>query len=93
MIVRVNWNQWKKDACENPGPNAVREMYHVYQCDNYMVEITGYSGSSDGPCGPSQLMLHLDGRTEGAHMLAMSGGDEAFIMNDNGKTIDIIRTV
>lgn len=92
MIVRVNWNQWKKDAaCSNP-PSVV-DMYHVYQCDNYMVEITGYSGSSDGNNGPSNINLFLDGRTSESHHLVMSRGDTAFIMNDEGKTIDIIRTV
>jgi len=65
-------------------------MYHVYQCSDYFVEITGFSGSSNGPSGPSNVRLMLDGDK---HDIALSGGDEAFIMNDTGKTIDIIRTV
>lgn len=96
MIVRINWLAWKNQpisADQARDPNRPADMYHVYQCDNYMVETLGYNGSSNGDSGPSRINLFLNGRTEGAHQLALSNGDEAFIMNDAGKTIDIIRTV
>ena len=91
MIARVNWVAWKKNPSSGDGPV---DMYHVYQCDNYMVETLGYSGSSGGDSGPSKINLFLNhGFATGSHELVLSSGDMAYIMNDEGKTIDVIRTV
>lgn len=79
MFIRVCWA--KRD-----GPT----MYHVYQCGDYFVEITGYSGSSDGVSGISSARLMLDG---GKHDILISSGDNVYIMNDQGKTVDSILTV
>jgi hypothetical protein len=81
MIVKVAWAQ----------PNSEgHQMYHVYQASEYLVEFLGWSGSSGGPSGPSQARLMIDGD---AHEIYLSHGDTAYIMNDEGKTIDVVRTI
>ena len=81
MIVRVNWAQPNSDG---------HQMYHVYQATEYFVETTGWSGSLNGPSGPSNVRLMLDGDK---HDICLSNGDTAFVMNDDGKTVDVVRTI
>ena len=81
MIVRVNWNSPNSDG---------HQMYHTYEASQYLVEYLGFSGSSNGPSGPCRVRLILDGDK---HDIALSGGDTAYIMNNEGKTIDVIRTI
>jgi len=84
MIVKVEWSKPNSDGFK---------MYHTYECSEYFVEITGWSGS----CGPgmktesqpSNVRLMLDCNK---HDICLSGGDVAYIMNNEGKTIDIVRT-
>jgi hypothetical protein len=92
MIVRVNWQAWKNNPVE-ANPKGPADMYHVYQCTNYLVEIMGYSGSSLEEGGPSRVNLFLNPGTDGgSNEILLSNGDTAYIMNDAGKTIDVIRT-
>jgi hypothetical protein len=81
MIVRIDWNKPNSDG---------HKMYHVYQASEYFVEELGYSGSGLGPSGVSSLRLMLDGDK---HDICLCHGDTAFVMNDLGKTIDVIRTI
>ena len=67
---------WGKRTLDAP------EMYHVYQCSEYFVE-------EAKDCAPTQIRLMLDANK---HDISLSNGDAAFIMNDVGKTIDVIRT-
>ena len=78
MFVKVKWG--------NQSPAS----YKVWECQEYFVEITGWSGSSKGDSTPSSMRLMLD---NGKHDIQVSEGDEVFIMNNEGRTIDVIRTV
>ena len=61
--------------------NVGHKLYHVYEASDYFVEP---SDSTE-----SQVRLVLD---NGKHDMLLSGGDVAWIMNNDGKTIDTIRT-
>lgn len=81
MIVRIHWAQPNSDG---------HKMFHIYECKEYFVEELAYSGSSNGPSGPSQIRLMLDCQE---HDICLSNGDVAYVMNNEGKTIDSIRTI
>lgn len=88
MIVRVNWH-----TQDFSSPSPVAQAYHIWECGDLRIEIQGFTGSSNAghsSSGPSKVTLNLD---DGKHTISISGGDEAFIMNNEGKTIDVIRTV
>ena len=67
-----------------PRPSPLGEippkLSHVYQCSEYFLEEIGTSNA--------RLILDVN-----KHDLFLSNGDEAFIMNDQGKTIYVVRTV
>jgi hypothetical protein len=77
MIVRVDWAQPNSDG---------NKMYNVYEATEYFVE-----GLTPKDCHPSapitRLMLDIDRRD-----IILNNGDVVYVMNDNGKTIDVIRT-
>ena len=81
MIVKILWAQPNHDGYK---------MYHMYECAEYFVEETGYSGSSGGPSGLSSARLMLDGDK---HDICLGHGDVAYVMNNSGKTIEVIRTI
>lgn len=83
MIVRVNWAQPNSDG---------HSMYHVYEAAEYFVEWmdkrVGFGPSEEQkPITHARLMLDGD-----KHDIYLSNGDTAYIMNSEGKTVDIIRT-
>ena len=58
--------------------------YHVYEAHDYFVK--HHLHNADGKFS-AELWLDTD-----KHHFCLSGGDEAYIMNNDGKTIDTIRT-
>jgi hypothetical protein len=87
MIVRVNWHiDWNAPKAAD----APSQGYHLYSCKDLGIGIHGFSGSSNGPSGPSRVTLNMD---NGTHLVDVEKGDEVFIMNDEGRTVDVIRTV
>lgn len=77
MIVRINWKAME-------GSNG----YHVHECKDYLVETLAWKESSKDKGEASQVFLLLDGVQD----ISLSNGDIAYIMNDDGKTIDTIKT-
>lgn len=55
--------------------------YHVWQMDEYFVEDVQNTS-------PSQVRVILD---SSRHDILMTAGDIAYVMNDDGKTVEIIR--
>jgi hypothetical protein len=85
MFIKVEWQKPNEDG---------HTMYNVWEASEYFVEFLGWSGSGGinvpTVSGPSQVRLMLD---SSKHDIILSNGDTAFVMNDTGKTIDIIRTI
>lgn len=79
MFISILWAMPTHDG---------HKMRHMYQCGDYSV--TPFTDDqSTGPNGPAvYTQLILDG---GKHDIRLGGGDKAFIMNDDGKTIDIVQ--
>lgn len=80
MIVKVDWAKPNSDGFK---------MYHVWECSEYFVEVTGYKGDSINGSSPSNIRLMLDCDK---HDIVLNGGDTAYVMNDSGKTIEVVRT-
>lgn len=85
MFIRVQWAKPNSDG---------HQMYHVYEAKEYFVEYLAWSGETpskkDGKNEqPNQIRLMLDGSK---HDILLSDGDLAYVMNENGKTIESIRT-
>jgi len=80
MIIRVNWAV----PVTTPGEIPTLKMYHTYQASEYFVE---FNLNPNGTTDSIRLMLDGD-----KHDISLSGDDVAYIMNDEGKTIDSIRT-
>ena len=80
MIVKVCW--------EKTGVGSKNGLYHTYEVSHYLVEIISWSGAIDTST-PRKIRLVLD---DNKHNLLLSGGDIAFVMNNTGKTIEVIRT-
>ena len=81
MIIRVNW--------ATPNSN-VESMYHVYSANEYFVEyFRPAPPEGSDQLQKCQVRLMIDGEK---HDVLLSCGDTAYIMNDSGKTVEVIRT-
>jgi hypothetical protein len=79
MFIRIQWAMPNSDGFN---------MTHTYQCGDYFVG-PYKDPTTCGPNGPSTYThLILDG---GKHDIRLGGDDKAYVMNDNGKTIDTIQ--
>lgn len=77
MMLKIMWGGDKA----YPQTTSSLGSYHVWQMDEYFVEPV---------CNvnPPQLRILLD---ISKHDILMQTGDIAYIMNDNGKTVETIR--
>jgi hypothetical protein len=75
MIIRVDWN-------------GNSENVTVYQAGCYSVSKVFTVGTAEKPGEFDFFHLTLD---NGAHELHLKGPGTAYIMNDQGKTIDVLR--
>jgi hypothetical protein len=78
MFINVVWGLRVNDT----------PIRHMFQCNDFTIcPVTDHQ--STGPGGPAVYQhLVLD---NGKHELKLSSGDTAYIMNDDGKTIDVLR--
>lgn len=78
MFIRVIWAMPTHDG---------HNMYHMYEATEYLV-CPYTDDASYGPNGPIvYTQITLD---HGSHDIRLGGGDKAYVMNNDGKTIDII---
>lgn len=63
-----------------PNENGYR-MYHMYDADHYFVEYLEPSHV--------RLMIDYDGQN---HDILLANGDKAYVMNNEGKTVDVINS-
>ena len=82
MFIKIIWH---------PKNNGGLDCHNVYQCQDYWVGMCKQDTpvEKDGPRAAREIDLYLD---DCKRKFTLSKGDCAFIMNDEGRTIDRIVT-